>query len=121
LYRIENLKQESSFDGVNYPCEGGKHSRWVKVDTCTDDVKVEQSTKDIFIYLISQLSSADPNNMYIHDVLMRNTNINGLACNSRDLSTFDFKVLVNGECWEITHPDNYQVYDMTYWTTNRSR
>jgi hypothetical protein len=117
LYRIENLKQDSSFEGVDYPCEGGKRSRWVKVDTCTDDVEVEQSTKDIFIYLISQLSSADPN-MYIRDVLMPNTNINGLGCDSGDLSTFDFKVLVNGECWENTHPDNYQVYDMTYWTTN---
>jgi hypothetical protein len=115
VYRIENLNQDPEY--VEYPCTAGERSRWVKVDTCTDYVTVDQATKDVFIYLISQQNSADPN-PYIRDVLMPSTNINGLDCHFEDLSTFDFKVQVGGDCWENTHPDNYQVYDMTYWTTN---
>jgi hypothetical protein len=117
VYRIENLKQDSSY--VDYPCEDGARSRWVKTDNCTDYVMVDQATSDVFSYLISQRSSTDPN-LYIRDVLMPNTNINGLECHPDDVSKFDFKVLVGGDCWENTHPDNYQVYDMTYWTTNHN-
>ena len=32
-----------------------------------------------------------------------------------DKEKYDFKISIDGVCYQNTHPDNYQVRDMTYW------
>ena len=117
LYRIENLAQDDNY--VDPPCTAGASSRWVRVDNCSDTVLVGEETKDVFFHLINQQATAD-SNPYVRDILMPQTNINGLGCDDADLTKVDFIVQVGNDCWQNTHPDNYQVYDMTYWTTNHN-
>lgn len=64
-------------------------------------------------------SSTDVSNEKIRDIFFPST---GLSCHPNDVdandpSSFLFKINVNGECFETTHPDNYQVYDFTPWVS----
>ncbi|KAL3914037.1 MAG: hypothetical protein SGARI_000341 [Bacillariaceae sp.] len=96
-----------------YPCTPGTRSRWMKTPmtetNCTGGTEWEDSTKAIFEDLLQ--SSTDPN-PYLTDVFFPMV---GTTCDELDANEFDFKIEIDGTCYENTHPDNYQVRDMTYW------
>ncbi|KAL3922848.1 MAG: hypothetical protein SGILL_001983 [Bacillariaceae sp.] len=96
-----------------YPCMPGVRSRWMKrpmtETNCTGGTEWEDSTKAIFEDLLQ--TSTDPN-PYLTDVFFP---LVGTTCDDLDAEEFDFKIEIDGTCYENTHPDNYQVRDMTYW------
>jgi hypothetical protein len=64
-------------------------------------------------------STNDVSNNKIRDIFFPST---GLSCHPNDVdgndpNSFLFKINVNGQCFENTHPDNYQVYDYTPWVS----
>lgn len=82
---------------------------------CTNGRTLGNDTEDAFYDLLT--SSNDVSNPNLRDVFFPST---GTACDPNDVdladpSSYYFKVNVNGQCFENTHPDNYDVYDFTPW------
>lgn len=118
VYVTRGLRIDSlSISDLSHPCVAETRSRWIKVNDCTSSRVIGSSTKAAFQQLLS--SSTDATNSKIKDIFFPST---GLSCDSSDVDgknpdTFFFKIIVNGQCFENTHPDNYQVYDYTPWVS----
>jgi hypothetical protein len=56
--------------------------------------------------------SSDTANPNMRDIFFP---MNGLSCAGSDLNSFDFKVDVDGTCWQNVHPDHLNVYSFNYW------
>ncbi len=104
-------------DELKHPCNAGVRSRWIKVTNCTTTRVINNQTRATFVTLLS--STSDTSNANIRDIFFPNT---GLTCHSADVvpndpNSFLFTINVNGQCFQNTHPDNFQVYDFTPWVS----
>jgi len=104
VYVVKGLRQ----DLVPYgpPCEPNSGSRWIRAQRC-DPSRVGVSTHTVFQRLLSSSPSRNP---VVRDVIFPT---NGAQCDSADANTFDFHVVVSGDCWKNVHRDLYQVYDFS--------
>lgn len=115
VYAITLLRNEPGQDLENplmeYPCTPGARSRWIISTNCT--ILPEQEplpqTDAIFRNLLSTSTDTNP---YVRDVFFPKV---GASCPDPDDTGYDFKIKIGNICFENTHPDNYQVHDMTYW------
>jgi hypothetical protein len=111
VYVVEGLRiDDDSLEHIDYPCSAGGFSRWIRVDNCIDVTAIGEGTKTIFKDLLG--SSSDTKNELIKDVFFPSAD---RECDSNDSTSFDFTILLDGQCWQNTHPHNYQIFDMTYW------
>ena len=111
VYTVTALRNDP--DWTDPPCTPGARSRWIVVDNCTSPgTSWDDSTEASFRKL---LTSSDDANPYMKDIFFPTSTGGFIACSFDDMQKFDFKIEINGACYENTHPDNLQVFDMTYW------
>ena len=111
VYVVKGLRfDDVPLEHIDYPCTTGVRSRWIRVNSCADTIVMGEKTKAAFEQLLS--NSLDNNNELVRDVFFPSS---GSECNSDAVSSYGFKILLGGQCWENIHPDNYQVFDFTYW------
>ena len=111
VYVVEGLRIDNdSLEYIDYPCTAGGFSRWIRVENCTDVTAIGKDTKTIFEELLGD--SSDSKNELVKDVFFP---LAGKECDSDDSTFSEFSIFLNGQCWQNTHPHNYQVFDMTYW------
>ena len=110
IYAVEGLRQDSSEAAVPYdsPCTPSARSRWVPVDDCSVDTPATD-TSAAFAALISVSTDANP---YLRDILFPLT---GIACDPEDDDAYNFRVFVDGQCWQNVHQSHLQVFDFTAW------
>jgi hypothetical protein len=56
------------------------------------------------------------NNGFLVDIHLEWIGNHGRTCDSSNANTVGMKLLVNGVCYQHVHPDEYGVFDFTYWT-----
>ena len=112
LYRVSNLSQKEASGPP--PCEPEASSRWIRLENEADctDTSVSSNTKQVFTDLFSEVQDM---NTAVKDVVFP---VDGRSCAAGDEQAFDFKVVWEGDCWQNTHPDNYNVYDFTSWVND---
>ena len=111
VYAMTALRNDPNW--VDPPCTPGVRSRWiVTTDNCEDihESSWDEKTEDTFRVL---LTSSDDENQYMKDIFFPAGG--SLSCSANDTKKFNFRINVDGTCYENTHPDNLQVFDMTYW------
>lgn len=113
LYVLKGLRQDE-FLLHDPPCSPGTTSRWEKLQTCPTSIPpIHSDTTAVFRQLLSSSNDEHP---FLRDLLFPTL---GSVCHVNDKEKYDMVVtLADGECWQNTHPANYQVYDFTSWVTN---
>lgn len=110
IYTVEGLRT----DDVSSPCTLGETHRWVKVDvakaSCTAP-DVNKKTRKTLSRLLEDngWDSTD----YIVDVNLEWESSIGKC---KKANTIGMMIWKWGSCWQHSHPDLLNVYDMTYWT-----
>jgi len=97
-------------EGLPSPCTPNARSRWVPIANCTGGPTVQTDTQNAFVTLLR--FSSDQMNPFLRDIFFF---ASGTTCNPLDVNTFDFKVNVDGQCWQNVHPDYLNVYVFNYW------
>jgi hypothetical protein len=109
IYAVTGLRQSKTDVPYDPPCTPSTTSRWIPVDDCSTNT-LDNMTAQVFSDLIG--SSTDTSNPYMRDVFFPAL---GVACHPSNAQEYNFKVLVDGQCWENVHQSFYQVYDFTKW------
>jgi len=109
VYVIDDLRQRSGKDAS--PCTKEALTRWRLVDDpVCDDMSVDPTTKSVITGLIDASEDTNP---YMRDILFPSS----MDCHPNDVDALDFKVKDStNNCWQNTHIQNLQVFDMTVWT-----
>jgi hypothetical protein len=106
VYIVRGLRMEAGV--TDYPCTYDTLSRWV-VTNCSLATRItENTTADTFQQLFASLQDHNP---YVRDIYFPQ----GAQCSPQDANAYTLTIEINGTCWQSTHPDNFQVFDMTYW------
>lgn len=115
IYAVAGLRLDAH--GVRSPCIGT--ARWRKLDggACgASETALDAATKATLAQAIR--GSTDAANPYVRDAIP-NTVSNGSCTAELDgVSTVGAKVVVDGECWEHTHPFYQNVYEMNQWVVD---
>jgi hypothetical protein len=112
VYYITGLRLEASY--AVSPCTGT--SRWKKLSgACASnggETGVDAGTKLAMVFAID--NTTDTINPYVRDVHVTGT------CNANNggVSSIAAKIEVDGTCWEHVHPELFNVYDLSYFSTN---
>lgn len=103
-------------DGVMQPsvCELGLRSRWEILDAseCTETAMDDQTRAA----LAELLTDSNDMNTMLRDIDIPITGVtqDGNACDAADL--VEVEIIIESQCFRRVHPDEYSVFDMTYWT-----
>lgn len=111
FYAVTGLRQEAGNTPYDPPCTASAISRWAPVDDCVSGLAGD-ATNLVFAELLRQADDSNPN---LRDVIFPAVDI---ACSDADAETYNFKVLVDGQCWQNVHESHLQVYDFSAWVTN---
>lgn len=116
VYAVEGLRNDAKF--VDPPCSPGTRSRWIQtlVSSATDCIGTEwdEDTEESFRLL---LTSSSDDNFYLRDIFFPSNSAGRVTCAPDDINKFDFKILINGTCFENVHPDHLQVFEFNPWLT----
>ncbi len=109
VYTIRDL----SMNYVAAPCTPYIRARWIKItDTNCITAGIDTATNETLVWLMKN-HGWDSNGLLV-DVHLEWIGNHGRTCNPAN--TVGMKLLVNGVCYKHIHPDEYGVYDFTYWT-----
>jgi hypothetical protein len=110
VYAVRNLQMTT----VPSPCTPYARHRWVKIiDRDCNTNGVDEATNDTLIWLMMQYKDWDSNDLLV-DIRLDWIGDYGRTCSSA--KTVGMKLFVDGVCYQHVHPDEYNVYDFTYWT-----
>jgi len=110
VYIIRDLQMST----VASPCTPYVRHRWVAIadDNCIS-TGIDTDTNKTLTWLMTEYGGWDNNGLLV-DIHLEWIGNHGRTCNSAN--TVGMKLLVNGVCYQHVHPDEYGVYDFTYWT-----
>ncbi|VEU38256.1 unnamed protein product [Pseudo-nitzschia multistriata] len=114
VYAVTGLRNDPEW--TDPPCTPGARSRWIVVDDCNNPGSSWDSTTRSSFETLLRMS--DDTNSFMKDVFFPTSDGGIVTCSPEDSDKFDFKIQIDGICYENTHPDNLQVYDMTHWTSD---
>lgn len=106
-----------SMQYVSSPCTPYVRNRWKKIinSTCVTP-GIDSVTNETLTSLLKTYGSWDQNDLLVDIHLEWNGEYDGSSCDSSNTKTIGMQLLVDGVCYQQIHPDEYSVYDMTYWT-----
>ena len=110
IYTVKGLRP----DDMPSPCTKGYTHRWIKIsddDSSCDSPGVNQATRKTLQKWFDDFGW-DWND-YLIDVNLEYTD-DSSTCNT--LNTKGMKLSYDGSCYQHSHPDEWSVYDFTYWT-----
>jgi len=112
VYAIRGLQMTY----VPSPCTPYVRHRWKKI-TSTSCVTsgIDSATNETLTWLITEYGGWDQSDLFT-DIHLEWIGDYGRTCNSANTKTIGMKLKVNGQCYQHIHPDEYNVYDFTYWT-----
>jgi len=114
VYYVTGLRLDD--DDIPTPCNG-ETSRWINrknesnTYTCDETTFSNSTIKTIITNkLISTLNDDDEQQgmSRVREIIV--------SCDDDDDELIGAKILINDECWEHAHPDEYSVYDFSIWT-----
>ena len=95
-------------------CELGLRSRWEILDAseCTETAMGDQTRAA----LAELLTDSNDMNTMLRDIDFPITGVtqDGNVCDAEDL--VEVEIIIGSQCFRRVHPDEYSVFDMTYWT-----
>ena len=117
LYAIDGLDITKD-PNVEPPCTLNSRSRWIPIE-CSGiglDQGITFTTQRLLANLIAYFQEENENT-YMVDIY----HVEGLAatCADQDMNKVGLEIpdLNSDFCWKNVHPDHWNVYDFTYWTT----
>ena len=113
IYAVNGLRQNDEEESVPYdpPCRAGTRSRWVRTDDCSFDTPAKKTSE-----VLSQLlRSSTDSNPYMRDIFFPTL---GEFCHPADQDKYNFRLLVDDQCWHNVHQLHLQVYDFTEFVRN---
>jgi uncharacterized protein (DUF1800 family)/uncharacterized protein (DUF1501 family) len=117
VHYITGLRLESPYD-VNV-CKHNGYTRWKKLNQgpCSGGItSILQGTTTNDTIVNALISSIDTN-PYVRDIEVYFKNNAGCDKSLNiDVNGIGAKVEADNYCWQHIHPDEYNVYDFTYWT-----
>ncbi len=112
VYTIRDLQVTTTT--VKSPCTPYVRHRWLKItDSKCRTTGIDIATNATLVWLMTEYGDWDSNDLLV-DIHLEWIGNHGKTCNSAN--TVGMKLLVNGVCYKHIHPDEYSVYDFTYWT-----
>mmetsp|Transcript_102655 Transcript_102655/g.294143 ORF Transcript_102655/g.294143 Transcript_102655/m.294143 type:complete len:2583 (-) Transcript_102655:1307-9055(-) len=113
VYYVTGLKLTGDYEMS--PCDSGD-SRWLIHDTACGRNATNftvAATKATIIRMIK--AAGDASNPYVIDVDVTG---DGGTCTDTNSDTIGAMVTIGGKCYQNVHPDEYNVYDFSSWTTS---
>jgi hypothetical protein len=111
IYAVQGLRQDPT-EGTRIPyappCTASTRSRWIKVTDCSFGTPAASTSA----VLASRIRSSTDTNPYVRDILFPAV---GSSCAAADVSKYNFRVNVDGQCWLNVHQEHLQVFDFTAW------
>ena len=114
IYAIDGLRLEDAY--AVSPCDETAASRWRRQGgACSSETGLDASTKTTLAAAIRATSDANP---YVRDVMI--SSAGGGTCNAQmnGVSSIGASVTVDGVCWTHVHPQQLDVLDFSYWSSN---
>lgn len=101
---------------VSSPCTPYVRNRWKKIinSTCVTS-GIDSATNETLTSLMKTYGSWDENDLLV-DLHLEWIDFDGSSCDKSNTKTVGMQLLVDGVCYQHIHPDEYSIYDMTYWS-----
>jgi cullin-associated NEDD8-dissociated protein 1 len=110
IYTVSGLRP----DDMPSPCTKGYTHRWIKISddvSSCDSAGVDEDTRNTLENWLDDYGQS--RNDYIVDVNLKSTS-DSSVCNTPN--TKGMTLIYDGGCFKHSHPDEWSVYDFTYWT-----
>ena len=114
IYAVAGLRLEGS--AATSPCTGT--SRWVNLHSACGAGATALDADTTTTIAEAIRTSADSPNPHVRDAIVNTVPGGSCATTYNGVSAIGAKIEVDGDCWQHSHPQSWNVYEMNEWTVD---